>query len=82
MFYVVLILGLTAACVAGVVFFYALFLEATLRQHKRRLAELERRTAELARELGARERRLEELARGEAEDEEAWPEVVDERHEA
>ena len=69
-FYVALIIALTLAAVAGVLYFYVLFLEARGRQQRQRIAELERANAELlAGPRGAHE--------GE-EGREAWPEVIDE----
>ena len=75
MFYAVLIVALVLLCVAAVAFYYALFLDGVVRQHKRRLAELERENAELERALERAEARLRER---EEEDEEAWPEVFGE----
>ncbi len=71
-FYVALILALTLAAVAGLLYFYIMFLEARGRQQRRRIEELERANDELLEELrGARGR--------EAEDgRELWPEVIDE----
>ncbi|HYP53333.1 MAG TPA: hypothetical protein VEQ42_07320 [Pyrinomonadaceae bacterium] len=71
-FYAVVIVALVLLCAGALTFYYALFLDGVVRQHKRRLWELERENAELERALeGARAtlRRREE---------EAWPEVVDE----
>lgn len=72
--YVAFIFALTLACVAGMEFVYLRFMEAINRQHKRRIAELERRNAELERELRGVEAALEQ--QGETE-EEAWPELLD-----
>ena len=73
-FYAALILALTLAAVAGVLYFYIMFLEARGRQQRRRIAELERANAELLEELRG--------ARGQGEEEEggreSWPEVIDE----
>ncbi|HEY0080311.1 MAG TPA: hypothetical protein VGB73_17000 [Pyrinomonadaceae bacterium] len=76
MFYVIFIVGLLMVCVAALEFCYMMFLESVVRQHKRRIVELERENAELARQLETLETLLddEEI---ETEDE-AWPEVVDE----
>ena len=73
-FYVVLILAMTLACVAGVLYFYVMFLETRNRQVARRVAELERENAALREAL----RRAEEGA-GDAEEEEdaeTWPDVI------
>lgn len=70
-FYIALILALTLTAVAGVLYFYIMFLEARGRQQKRRIAELERANAGLLEELRA--------ARDAGEDSrELWPEVIDE----
>jgi hypothetical protein len=73
--YVAYIFALTLACVAGMEFVYLKFMEAINRQHKRRISELERRNAELQRELRSIEASLEQ--QDETEDEEAWPEFID-----
>ncbi len=71
-----IIIALTLACVAAVEFYYLLFLQAAGRQHKRRIAELEREAGKLSSALDATETRLRhELARRNRED---WPEVVGE----
>ena len=74
-FYVTLILSMTLACVAGVLYFYMMFLEARNRQGARRVAELERENAALREAL----RRAEAAAGqgGGAEDDgEVWPDVI------
>ncbi|HEX8138027.1 MAG TPA: hypothetical protein VF544_10590 [Pyrinomonadaceae bacterium] len=72
--YVAYIFALALACAAGMEFAYLRFMEAMNRQHKRRIAELERRNAELVRELeslrGAQEQ-------AEEDEEENWPEMID-----
>ena len=71
-FYIALILALTLAAVAGVLYFYIMFLEARGRQQRRRIAELERILAGLLEELrGARGPEVEDTR-------ELWPEVIDE----
>ncbi|HYY94125.1 MAG TPA: hypothetical protein VE713_06365, partial [Pyrinomonadaceae bacterium] len=50
-FYAALVLALTLAAVAGVLYFYSMFLEARGRQMKKHIAELERSNAELSKEL-------------------------------
>lgn len=74
-FYIALVLALTLAAVAGVLYFYLMFLEARSRQQRRRVAELERANAELLEELrGARALHGREVESGR----ELWPEVIDE----
>ncbi len=72
-FYIALILVLTLAAVAGVLYFYVMFLEARSRQQKRRIAELESMCAGFVEEL--REARV---AGGLDDSRELWPEVIDE----
>lgn len=74
-FYIALILALTLAAVAGVLYFYVMFLEARSRQQKRRIAELERSNVELLAEL--REARDADGREPEG-SRETWPEVIDE----
>ena len=74
-FYIALILALTLAAVAGVLYFYAMLLEARSRQQRRRVAELERANAELLEELrDARALLGLEVESGR----ELWPEIIDE----
>ena len=72
--YVAFIFALALACVAGMEFVYLRFMEAINRQHKRRIQELERRNAELEKELRSIEAAIEPQSES---DEEAWPEVLD-----
>jgi cell division protein FtsB len=72
--YVAYIFALALACAAGMEFVYLRFMEAMNRQHKRRIAELEKRNTELEREL----RSLRDLRdEQEEEDEETWPEMIE-----
>jgi hypothetical protein len=74
-FYAALILALTLAAAAGVLYFYSMFLEARGRQMKKHIAELERANAELLEEL----RQAKTLLKRELErSRELWPEVLDE----
>ena len=74
-FYAALVLALTLAAVAGVLYFYSMFLEARGRQMKKHITELERANAELSKELRQTKALLErELERSRA----LWPEVLDE----
>lgn len=73
MFYAILICALALLCVAAVEFCYMMFLEGVVRQHKRRVLELERENAALRLEL-------EEpggLLQTDETDGEIWPEVLD-----
>lgn len=74
-FYAALVLALTLAAVAGVLYFYSMFLEARARQMKRHISRLERTNAELSKELRQTKALLErELERSR----ELWPELLDE----
>jgi uncharacterized coiled-coil protein SlyX len=74
-FYAALVLALTLAAVAGVLYFYAMFLEARTRQQKKFIAGLERTNAELQQEL----RQTKALLDRELEHSRAlWPEMLDE----
>lgn len=74
-FYAALVLALTLAAIAGVLYFYAMFLEARTRQQKTYIAGLERSNAELQRELRETRARLDrELEHSRA----LWPELLDE----
>lgn len=75
MFYVALVLALALACVAGVQYFYLLFLEGRIRQQRRRICELEREVEALSAELRAEE---EPPPEGGERDGESWPELIDE----
>ncbi len=76
-FYVALILALGLACVAGVQYFYLLFLEARSRQQQRRIAELERSNAALVAEAQktSAHAQLQDAVENTGE---LWPEVIDE----
>lgn len=79
MIYLVFIIALTLVCAAAVGFSYLLFLEGVVRQHKRRIAELERECDALARRLSETEMLLSsEPQELEETEDEWWPEVVDE----
>ncbi len=73
-FYAALVLALTLAAIAGVLYFYAMFLEARTRQQKSYIAGLERSNAELQAELRSTRALLErELEHSRA----LWPELLD-----
>jgi type II secretory pathway component PulJ len=73
--YVAFIFALALACAAGMEFVYLRFLDVMNRQQKRRISELERRNAELERELRRLRAAIDEQE--EEEDDEAWPEMID-----
>ena len=73
-FYAALVLALTLAAVAAVLYFYAMFMESRTRQQKTYIAGLERANAELQREL----RQTRALLDRELEHSRAlWPEILD-----
>ncbi|HEX8556787.1 MAG TPA: hypothetical protein VF668_01725 [Pyrinomonadaceae bacterium] len=73
-FYAALVLALTLAAIAAVLYFYAMFLEARTRQQRDYIAGLERSNRELQREL----RETRELLDRELEHSRAlWPELLD-----
>ena len=74
-FYVALILALSLACVAGVQYFYLMFLEARSRQQQRRIAELERSNAALVEKAHNAHAQLQDALERTGE---SWPEVIDE----
>lgn len=74
-FLAALVLALTLAAIAGVLYFYVMFLEARTRQQKTFIAGLERANAELQKEL----RQTKALLDRELEHSRAlWPEMLDE----
>lgn len=74
-FYAALVLALALAAIAGVLYFYAMFLEARTRQQKTYIAGLERANSELQRELRRTRAQLDrELEHSRA----FWPELLDE----
>jgi vacuolar-type H+-ATPase subunit I/STV1 len=75
--YVAYIFALALACAAGMEFVYLRFMEAMNRQHKRRISELERRNAELERELESLRGARAEPQQEEEDEEETWPEMID-----
>lgn len=73
-FYAALVLALTLAAAACVLYFYTMFLEARSRRQKKYIAGLERANAELRRELAETRSLLErELEHSRA----LWPETLD-----
>lgn len=74
-FYAALVLALTLAAIAGVLYFYVMFLEARTRQQKKYIAGLERANADLRSELGETRALLDrELEHSRV----FWPELLDE----
>lgn len=73
-FYAALVLALTLAAVACVLYFYTMFLEARTRQQRKYISGLERVNAELQKELAETRSLLErELEHSRA----LWPETLD-----
>jgi hypothetical protein len=73
-FYAALVLALALAAVAGVLYFYVMFLEGRARQMKRHISELERSNGELRRELTETRALLDrELEHSRT----LWPELLD-----
>ena len=73
-FYAALVLALALAAIAGVLYFYLMFLEGRARQMKRHIKELERSNEELRRELEQTRVLLDrELEHTRA----LWPELLD-----
>lgn len=88
MLYVLICLCLSLAGVAGLQFFYMAYLERLDREHKKRIAELERRCKYLTKRLKETEQQVSEqndfiesiYNEFEIEDdEEVWADVIDER---
>ena len=73
-FYAALVLALALAAIAGVLYFYVMFLEGRARQMKRHISELERSNEELRRDL-AQTRAL--LDRELEHSRTLWPELLD-----
>lgn len=81
--YLAIVLALALACVAAMQFFYMAFLQAMMRQDKRRIEELETELRKARRELEATGRELElaeeQLAEAleQSDNDDAWPEIID-----
>jgi uncharacterized membrane protein len=80
--YVVLVLALALACVAGLQLFYIMFLQTVSHHDKRRMEEFERRLRETERELETTSYQLtvaeEHLAAATRKTEkDNWPEIID-----
>ena len=74
MVYLVFIIALALACMAGMEFVSLTVLETKNRQLQRRVAELERENARISESLRSSKASIEQ--QGEAE-EEIWPELID-----
>jgi flagellar basal body-associated protein FliL len=72
-FFAALVVALVLLAVAGVLYYYVMFLEGRARLMRRRIAELERANALLLEEL----RGAAETPEPEDDDAESWPEVLD-----
>ena len=73
-FYAALVLALALAAIAGVLYFYVMFLEGRSRQMKRHIGELERSNGELRRDLEQTRALLDrELEHSRT----LWPELLD-----
>jgi uncharacterized membrane protein len=79
--YVVLVLALALACVAGLQLFYIMFLQTVSHHDKRRMEEFERRLRETERELETTSYQLtiaeEHLAATLKTEKDNWPEIID-----
>jgi hypothetical protein len=75
MIYLAFIFALALACLAGMEFVSLMTLEAKSRQLKRRILELERENARLSESLRSAEALI--VRQREEEEEEAWPEMID-----
>jgi hypothetical protein len=73
-FYAALVLALALAAIAGVLYFYVMFLEGRSRQMKRHIRDLERSNEELRRDLAETRALLDrELEHSRT----LWPELLD-----
>ena len=85
MSYVLIGLSLSLAAIAGLQFFYMIYLERINREQKKRIYELERRSKQLSSRLSeaeqqiARQNELLENIFDEAAEEEVWADVIEDR---
>ncbi len=85
MWYVLIGLSLSLACVAGLQFFYMLYLERISDERKKRICELERHSKQLAKRLSEAEQQIadqNEILENmfeEYEEEEVWADVIEDR---
>jgi hypothetical protein len=86
MWYVLIGLSLSLACVAGLQFFYMLYLERISNERKKRIYELERYSRQITRRLSDAEQQisdqndlLEKMFEENDEEEEIWADVIEDR---
>ena len=85
MWYVLIGLSLSLAGVAGLQFFYMIYLERIDREQKKRIHELERRSKHLAQRLSEAEQQIAEqneileTVYNDYEEEEVWADVIEDR---
>ena len=86
MWYVLIGLSLSLACVAGLQFFYMLYLERISNERKKRIYELERYSRQITRRLSDAEQQiadqndlLEKMFEENEEEEEIWADVIEDR---
>lgn len=81
MLYVVIVLALALACVAGMQLFYLMFLQTVTHQDRRRMEEMEERLTETERELARTSYELElteeQLTSALEAKRDNWPEIID-----
>lgn len=85
MWYVLIGLSLSLSGVAGLQFFYMIYLERISREQKKRIYELERHAKYLAKRINEAERQIAEQNElletffDETEEEEVWADVIEDR---
>ena len=85
MWYVLIGLSLSLSGVAGLQFFYMIYLERIDREQKKRIYELERHSKHLANRLSEAEQRITQQNKiletmfDECEEEEVWADVIEDR---
>ena len=85
MIYILIGLSLSLAGVAGLQFFYMIYLERINQEQKKRIYELERHSKKLSKRLGeaeqqaARQNEVLESMFEEFEEEEVWADVIEDR---
>ncbi len=84
MWYVLIGLSLSLACVAGLQFFYMLYLERISDERKKRISELERHSRQLTKRLSEAERKISDQnevleSMFDEQEEEIWADVIEDR---